>query len=125
MQIFLTGQKRRLAARSKAISAARLKGMIGTDGVDNPYLAGAHNAQNAAFAVAIAQACGIADAAIQKGLPRLKGLHTAYNLLAQPQDSLLSMIPKRQMVMRAPKRLSAYHHIIWLAGGRAKADGLK
>ena len=125
MQRVLNWAEEALSCEIQAISAASLKGMIGTDGVDNPYLAGAHNAQNAAFAVAIAQACGIADAAIKEGLATFEGL--AHRLQPVGAAAGISFVNDSKATNgdASAKALGAYHNIIWLAGGRAKADGLK
>jgi len=124
-----------IAAKKKSLSACgpEALALIGDEGdimadiikwLDNPYLAGAHNAQNAAFAVAIARACGVSDADCSAGLASFVGL--AHRL--QPVGTIngISFVNDSKATNgdASAKALGAYQTIIWLAGGRAKADGL-
>lgn len=109
-----------LPCEIRAISAKNLDKFA----LDNPYLAGSHNAQNAAFAVAIARACGVGDADCQAALASFVGL--AHRL--QPVGTIdgISFVNDSKATNgdASAKALGAYETIIWLAGGRAKADGL-
>lgn len=112
--------KAELPCDIKAINANNLDQLA----LDNPYLAGAHNAQNAAFAIAIARACGVSDADCGAALASFVGL--AHRL--QPVGTIngISFVNDSKATNgdASAKALGAYQTIIWLAGGRAKADGL-
>ena len=109
-----------LPCNTKAISAENLDEFE----LDNPYLAGAHNAQNAAFAVAIARACGVSDAECRTALGSFVGL--AHRLQPVGRIDGISFVNDSKATNgdASAKALGAYESIIWLAGGRAKADGL-
>ena len=120
MQRVLDDARQKLTCTITAISAHSLGERV----LDNPTLAGAHNAQNAAFAVAIAKACGCDDDTINAGLASFEGL--AHRL--QPVGMMGAMRfvndSKATNGDASAKALGAYQNIMWLAGGRAKADGL-
>lgn len=92
--------------------------------IENPYLAGVHNAQNAAFAIAIAKACGCDEAAIATGLADFIGLDHRMQPVGASHNIRFVNDSKATNGDASAKALSAYSSIIWLAGGRAKADGL-
>ena len=103
----------------------RISGKTAPDAVtDNHYLAGAHNAQNAAFACAIAKECGIKDADIEDALKSFIGLNHRLQPVGHHADILFVNDSKATNGDATAKALGAYNDIIWLAGGRAKADGL-
>ena len=120
MQRVLDDARQKLTCTITAISAHSLGERV----LDNPTLAGAHNAQNAAFAVAIAKTCGCDDDTINAGLASFEGL--AHRL--QPVGMMGAMRfvndSKATNGDASAKALGAYQNIMWLAGGRAKADGL-
>lgn len=97
----------------------------GTDSIDNPYLAGAHNAQNAAFASAIARYFGLSDAQITQGLQSFIGLPHRLCPVGSYQDVTFVNDSKATNGDATARALSAYDNIIWIAGGRAKEDGLR
>lgn len=94
------------------------------DEVQNPYLAGAHNRENAAFAVAIARACGVSHADCLEGIKTFIGLDHRLQPVGDRGKIIFINDSKATNGDATAKALSAYDHIIWLAGGRAKADGL-
>ena len=94
------------------------------DEVQNPYLAGAHNRENASFAMAIARACGVSHATCLQGIKTFIGLDHRLQPVGDIGKIVFINDSKATNGDATAKALSAYEHIIWLAGGRAKADGL-
>ena len=94
------------------------------DEIQNRYLAGAHNRENAAFAFAIAMACGVTRADCLAAITSFIGLD--HRLQPVGDRGSISFINDSKATNgdATAKALSAYNNIIWLAGGRAKADGL-
>ena len=92
--------------------------------LDNQYLAGAHNAQNAAFAVSIARAFNVADKVIEKALNNFEGLAHRLRPVAHLGERIFVNDSKATNGDATARALGAYHNIIWLAGGLAKEDGL-
>ncbi|MDO8878448.1 MAG: UDP-N-acetylmuramoyl-L-alanine--D-glutamate ligase [Pseudolabrys sp.] len=109
------------AAAGKAYPVAQLAG-IGA-------LRGAHNAQNAASAVAACVALGMELPAIQKGLVSFPGLahrmqpigtrKTAAGAVLYVNDS------KATNADSAAKALASFHDIFWIAGGKPKTGGIE
>jgi UDP-N-acetylmuramoylalanine--D-glutamate ligase len=91
-------------------------------------LRGAHNAQNAACAVAACRAIGVAIEEIQKGLVSFPGLAhrmqqvgtraTAAGRILFVNDS------KATNADSAAKALGSFHDIYWIAGGKPKTGGI-
>jgi UDP-N-acetylmuramoylalanine--D-glutamate ligase len=91
-------------------------------------LRGAHNAQNAACAVAACRAIGVAIEEIQKGLVTFPGLAhrmqqvgtraTAAGRILFVNDS------KATNADSAAKALGSFHDIYWIAGGKPKTGGI-
>ena len=92
--------------------------------LDNPYLKGAHNAQNAAFAVRIARAFNIDDALIETAINNFEGLAHRLRPVARDGKRLFVNDSKATNGDATSRALGAYDDIIWLAGGIAKEDGL-
>ncbi|MGF1649179.1 MAG: UDP-N-acetylmuramoyl-L-alanine--D-glutamate ligase [Hyphomicrobiaceae bacterium] len=93
-------------------------------------LRGAHNAQNAMAAIAVARLLGLDQATIQHGLEAFPGL--AHRLeqvgtLAIPQGQVLFVNDsKATNADSTEKALSAFPSAIyWIAGGRAKEGGIE
>ena len=120
MRETLDWARQSLSARVEEISAANLEALV----LDNPYLAGAHNAQNAAFAVSIARAFDVDEAAIQAGLASFVGLAHRLQPVGHHGGHYFVNDSKATNGDATAKALGAYQNIIWLAGGMAKADGL-
>jgi UDP-N-acetylmuramoylalanine--D-glutamate ligase len=91
-------------------------------------LRGAHNAQNAACAVAACRAIGVELDEIQKGLVSFPGLahrmqqvgtrKTAAGRILFVNDS------KATNADSAAKALGSFHDIYWIAGGKPKTGGI-
>ena len=107
-------------AKIEQISAASLAPCQ----LDNPYLKGAHNTQNAAFAVRIARAFNISDKVIEGALNNFEGLAHRLRPVAQNGAHLFVNDSKATNGDATSRALGAYEDIIWLAGGIAKEDGL-
>jgi len=105
------------AVAGKAHPVAQLAG-IGS-------LRGAHNAQNAACAVAACVALGIDLAAIQKGLASFPGLAHRMQPIARKGKVLFVNDSKATNADSAAKALASYHDIFWILGGKPKTGGIE
>jgi UDP-N-acetylmuramoylalanine--D-glutamate ligase len=104
------------ATGGKAHAVAQLAG-IGS-------LRGAHNAQNAACAVAACVAIGIDLAAIQKGLVSFPGLAHRMQQVGRKGNILYVNDSKATNADSAAKALGSFNDIFWIAGGKPKTGGI-
>jgi UDP-N-acetylmuramoylalanine--D-glutamate ligase len=108
------------AKAGKAYPAVQLAG-IGS-------LRGAHNAQNAACAVAACVALGIELPAIQKGLIGFPGLAHRMQPIARKKIASGTILyvndSKATNADSAAKALASYNDIFWIAGGKPKTGGI-
>ena len=104
------------ATGGKAHAVAQLAG-IGS-------LRGAHNAQNAACAVAACVAIGIDLAAIQKGLVSFPGLAHRMQQVGRKGSILYVNDSKATNADSAAKALGSFNDIYWIAGGKPKTGGI-
>jgi UDP-N-acetylmuramoylalanine--D-glutamate ligase len=100
----------------KAHSVAELAG-IGS-------LRGAHNAQNAACAVAAGVALGLDLPTIQKGLASFPGLAHRMQQVGRKGKVLFVNDSKATNADSAAKALSSFPDIYWIAGGKPKTGGI-
>jgi UDP-N-acetylmuramoylalanine--D-glutamate ligase len=109
------------AVAGKAHPAAQLAG-IGS-------LRGAHNAQNAACAVAACVALGLDLPAIQKGLISFPGLSHRMQPIGRKKIAAGSILyvndSKATNADSAAKALASYQDIFWIAGGKPKTGGIE
>jgi UDP-N-acetylmuramoylalanine--D-glutamate ligase len=105
-----------LAAGGKAHAAAQLAG-IGS-------LRGAHNAQNAACAIAACLALGLELPAIQKGLASFPGLAHRMQQVGHKQSVIFVNDSKATNADSAAKALASFTDIFWIAGGKPKTGGI-
>jgi UDP-N-acetylmuramoylalanine--D-glutamate ligase len=109
------------AVEGKAYPVAQLAG-IGS-------LRGAHNAQNAASAVAACIALGMDLPAIQKGLVSFPGLaHRMQTVGTKAMTGgkvLYVNDSKATNADSTAKALSSFHDIYWIAGGKPKTGGIE
>ena len=105
------------AAAGKARPVAELAG-IGS-------LRGAHNAQNAACAVAACLALGLDAAAIQKGLATFPGLAHRMQPIGRKGNVLFVNDSKATNADSTAKALASFHDIFWIAGGKPKTGGIE
>jgi len=104
------------AARRKTQPVAELAG-IGS-------LRGAHNAQNAACAVAACIALGIDLPAIQEGLRSFPGLAHRMQQVGRKGNVLFVNDSKATNADSAAKALASFNDIFWIAGGKPKTGGI-
>ncbi|MCB1508416.1 MAG: UDP-N-acetylmuramoyl-L-alanine--D-glutamate ligase [Hyphomicrobiaceae bacterium] len=87
-------------------------------------LRGAHNMQNASAAVAACLALGLEDRAIAAGLASFPGLAHRMEPLGSIGNVLFVNDSKATNADAAARALDSYERIYWIAGGRAKSDGI-
>lgn len=108
-------------AAGKAHPVAQLAG-IGS-------LRGAHNAQNAACAVAACVALGFDLPAIQKGLVSFPGLAHRMQTIGTKTTAGGNVLyvndSKATNADSAAKALASFHDIFWIAGGKPKTGGIE
>jgi UDP-N-acetylmuramoylalanine--D-glutamate ligase len=90
-----------------------------------PALPGAHNAQNAAAATAMARYLGVPDAAIAEALVSYPGLPHRQQLVATACGVRFINDSKATNADAAERALVCYDRIIWIAGGMAKEGGIE
>jgi UDP-N-acetylmuramoylalanine--D-glutamate ligase len=104
------------ATGGKAETVANLAG-IGS-------LRGAHNAQNAACAIAACLALGLDLAAIQKGLASFPGLAHRMQQVGAKGKVLFVNDSKATNADSTAKALASFTDIFWIAGGKPKTGGI-
>ena len=104
------------ATAGKAHAVAQLAG-IGS-------LRGAHNAQNAACAVAAGVALGLDLPTIQKGLASFPGLAHRMQQVGRKGKVLFVNDSKATNADSTAKALSSFPDIYWIAGGKPKTGGI-
>jgi len=105
------------AVAGKSYPVAQLAG-IGS-------LRGAHNAQNAACAVAACVKLGLGLPEIQKGLVSFPGLAHRMQPVGQKGSVLFVNDSKATNADSAAKALSSFSDIFWIVGGKPKAGGIE
>jgi UDP-N-acetylmuramoylalanine--D-glutamate ligase len=86
-------------------------------------LPGAHNAQNAAAAAAVALHVGVSRADVARGIASFTGLPHRQRLVATVDGVPYVDDSKATNADAAARALGCYDRIIWIAGGIAKAGG--
>ncbi|UYY59559.1 UDP-N-acetylmuramoyl-L-alanine--D-glutamate ligase [Sphingomonas sp. S2-65] len=89
-----------------------------------PALQGPHNAQNALAAIAVCQALGIEQAAIDRGLESFGGLPHRMERVATREGVLFVNDSKATNPTSTAPALAAFDRIHWIVGGLAKTDDL-
>jgi UDP-N-acetylmuramoylalanine--D-glutamate ligase len=89
-----------------------------------PALPGAHNAQNAATAAALALALGVARGDLARGIIGFRGLAHRQQRVAESAGIRYIDDSKATNADAAARALACYDRLIWIAGGIAKADGI-
>jgi len=87
-------------------------------------LAGAHNAQNAAAATAMALALGVSHEKIADGLRSFAGLPHRQEQIATIAGVRFINDSKATNADSAARALGCYDRVVWIAGGIAKAGGI-
>jgi UDP-N-acetylmuramoylalanine--D-glutamate ligase len=88
-------------------------------------LPGAHNAQNAAAAAALARALGVPEAAIAEGIRTYPGLPHRQQEVAVVQDVRFINDSKATNADAASRAMGCYDRFVWIAGGVGKAGGIE
>jgi UDP-N-acetylmuramoylalanine--D-glutamate ligase len=104
------------ASGGKVVPVAQLAG-IGS-------LRGAHNAQNAAAAIATARALGVDIPAIQKGLISFPGLAHRMEEIGRKDKVLFVNDSKATNADSAARALASFEDIFWIAGNKSKTGGI-
>jgi UDP-N-acetylmuramoylalanine--D-glutamate ligase len=95
-------------------------------GIDRaPALPGAHNAQNAAAAAAMAVALGVSREHIVAGIQSYPGLPHRQERVAEIDGVIFVNDSKATNADSAARALGCYDRLIWIAGGLAKEGGIK
>jgi UDP-N-acetylmuramoylalanine--D-glutamate ligase len=88
-------------------------------------LPGAHNAQNAAAARAMARALGVAEAAIAEGVRTYPGLPHRQAEVANIDGLRFINDSKATNADAASRAMGCYERFVWIAGGVGKAGGIE
>ncbi|NNM70838.1 UDP-N-acetylmuramoyl-L-alanine--D-glutamate ligase [Enterovirga aerilata] len=88
-------------------------------------LRGAHNAQNAAAAVAVAEALGLDPEEIEAGLASFPGLHHRMEEVARLGQALFVNDSKATNADSTEKALLSFDHVFWILGGKPKDGGIE
>jgi UDP-N-acetylmuramoylalanine--D-glutamate ligase len=92
---------------------------------DAKALPGAHNAQNAAAAAAMARALNIPDAAIAEGIRTYPGLAHRQQEVARVHSVRFINDSKATNADAASRAMGCYERFVWIAGGVGKAGGIE
>ena len=87
-------------------------------------LRGAHNAENAAVAIASVLALGIPPAKIAEALPRFPGLAHRMEEVGRIGKVLFINDSKATNAEATARALASFNDIYWIVGGRPKAGGI-
>lgn len=114
--IYAVGSDLLLAADGASTRIASLAGI--------PALRGAHNAQNAAAAVATVRKLGLDPDVIQKGLRSFAGLPHRMEQVGRRGRVLFINDSKATNADAASRALASFERVYWIAGGRPKEGGI-
>ncbi len=89
-----------------------------------PALPGAHNAQNAAVARAMARALGVGEADIIRGIASFPGLPHRQQEVASFAGVRFINDSKATNADATARAMACYPRFVWIAGGIAKAGGI-
>lgn len=89
-----------------------------------PALPGSHNAQNAATAVAAAQALGVPRRVLASALASFPGLPHRQSVVASVDGIRFVDDSKATNADAAARAMGCYNRFVWIAGGTAKAGGI-
>lgn len=91
---------------------------------DAPYLKGAHNHQNIAFAYGMTTHFGLDETAVINAIIAYKGLKHRQQYAGKIDNMTFINDSKATNGEAAAKALSSYKNILWLLGGQIKQDGI-
>ncbi len=110
--------------RAGAVLGADGAVLANLDGIT--ALRGAHNAQNAAMALAVCRLLGVAEAQIQAGFASFAGLAHRLEQVGRVGKTVLINDSKATNADSTQKALAAFEHgIFWIVGGKPKAGGIE
>ena len=89
-----------------------------------PALQGPHNAQNALAAIAVAQALGLDNPTIDRGLEGFRALPHRMETIAEIAGVTYVNDSKATNPESAAPALAAFDRVHWIVGGRSKGDDL-
>ena len=89
-----------------------------------PALQGPHNSQNAAAAIAVCEALGVAEHRIEEGLRTFAGLPHRMERVRDKNGVLFVNDSKATNATATAPALAAFDAVRWILGGRAKSDNL-
>jgi UDP-N-acetylmuramoylalanine--D-glutamate ligase len=89
-----------------------------------PALQGPHNAQNALAAIAVAQALGVSEADIDRGLESFTGLPHRMEKVAEINGVAFVNDSKATNPESTAPALAAFPRVHWIVGGKGKSDDL-
>ncbi|MGA9865540.1 MAG: UDP-N-acetylmuramoyl-L-alanine--D-glutamate ligase [Acetobacteraceae bacterium] len=92
--------------------------------MEAPALPGAHNAQNAAAATAMATELGATQTDIARGIAGFPGLPHRQRVVGRVEGIAFIDDSKATNADAAARALGCYERIVWIAGGQAKANGI-
>src|SRR5215212_8053189 len=87
-------------------------------------LRGAHNAENAAAAAAVAIRLGLSDEEIQRGLRTFPGLPHRMEEIGRRGAAIFVNDSKATNADSTEKALTSFDRILWILGGKAKEGGI-
>jgi len=104
--------------------------VVRISGAENAFtlgaaLPGAHNAQNAAAAIAVARCFGVSDDVIAAGLLSYPGLPHRQQRIVTVDGVTFINDSKATNADAAERALVCYDRLIWIAGGMAKQGGIE
>ena len=101
--------------------------ITGEDGLptEAPALPGAHNAQNARAAIAMARHLGVPEAVIAPALASFPGLAHRQRRVASIDGIDFIDDSKATNADAAARALGCYDRLVWIAGGIAKSGGIE
>jgi UDP-N-acetylmuramoylalanine--D-glutamate ligase len=89
-----------------------------------PTLRGRHNAQNAAFACAVARHAGVAAEEIAAALPSFPGLPHRMEQVPGPEGLVFINDSKATNAESTARALASFPRVYWILGGKPKAGGI-
>ena len=104
------------------VAAGAEEAVASLDGIKT--LRGAHNAQNAAAAVAVVRILGLDNRTIAGGLASFPGLPHRLEEVGRIGRVIFVNDSKATNADAAARALSSFNHIYWIVGGRPKSDGI-
>ena len=90
-----------------------------------PALPGAHNAQNAAAALAMARFFGVTDTVAAQAIASFAGLPHRQKLVETCNGVAFIDDSKATNADASSRALGCYKHLVWIAGGIAKEGGIE